>query len=166
MRLDFPEKRWLTFEEMDQWFAAYDAAEVEQGRVDLGGIEWDLCFTSDMVRAVRTAELIYDGKTVRTELLRELERPAFRTRLKLPFLMWAVLVRIRWKVESSWRRQIRQRVSAILAEIMACGDANVLIVGHGGIMIYLADELRQRGFQGPRIQRPENGKLYVFEERR
>jgi broad specificity phosphatase PhoE len=164
----YPEKRFVAQSEVMQWFEEYDAAEIEAGAVDLGGVEWKRCYSSDLYRAVKTAELIYPGTITPLKELREIPiDPVFQQDIKLPFLWWAVLVRAAWLLNHKSQRErktdVRKRIEGVLDQILSQGEEDVLIVCHAALMIFMRKELLKRGFTGPAFRTPENGKLYLFE---
>lgn len=163
----FPKKMWLTKQELVQWFKEYDEAEIEEGETDLRDIEWEVCFSSDLPRAAKTAKKVYPGPVVTSSRLREIPLPDLRWKGKLPFLVWAVLVRISQFTNSKTKQDIaeaKQRINAVLDEIMQKEDKNILIVSHAALMMYMRKELIKRGFAGDSFRTPDNGKLYVFEK--
>ncbi|MBP1932091.1 histidine phosphatase family protein [Ammoniphilus resinae] len=165
-----PEKRILSAEELTQWFAEYDESEVEIVETDMRGIGWELCYTSDLTRAVQTADEIYAGEIVKTKDLREIAYPVFGEiwRGKLHFFLWAILGRISWhfrhKAYKESQRDVAQRLNSFLDELMDQKEKNILLVGHAALMMEMRKELLRRGFKGPKLGTPENGKLYVFEK--
>ncbi|WP_281884384.1 histidine phosphatase family protein [Paenibacillus sp. YYML68] len=164
-----PSTGWLTPEELQVWFQEYDTSTVEDGDTDLKGIHWHRCYASDMSRAITTASKIYAGPVVQLKELREVQMPDFKqlSPFRLPFLLWAMIARISWlfshKCYAENRSDVEKRVNAVLDRVMASGDGNVLIVSHAAFMMHLRQELVRRGFKGPRLGTPKNGKLYVFE---
>ena len=155
-------------EEVWRWFAEYDRADIVVKEVDLGPTAWEICYSSDTVRAIRTAREIYKGDIVETRQLREIPLPPFSANLKLPFLWWAVAVRLKQLTTPTGREQMehaRRRIRSLLDQVAAEEQhSRVLFVSHGALMKEMRNELRNRGFKGPRFSFPENGKLYVFEK--
>ncbi|WP_134684320.1 histidine phosphatase family protein [Brevibacillus migulae] len=166
---EYPAKPLLSAGELIQFFREYDAAEVIAVDTDLGGVDWQHCYVSSMPRAIATAEKIYQGPmTVRSEL-REIPSPDFAkiTRMKMPFMMWAILIRFLWYLQhksyAENRTEVRMRIAAILDEVCQHEHENVLLVCHAALMMEMRKELVKRGFTGPKYNVPENGKLYVFD---
>ncbi|MFB6365719.1 histidine phosphatase family protein [Paenibacillus elgii] len=167
VKKDYPPQFLISSQELEQWFAEYDESDIEFGHTDLGGIEWNRCYASDMPRAARTAKHIYDGTITQWNMLREVPPPSFRTKVRLPLMMWAVLLKTLWfKAPRSMPESMndtRKRAEAALDEIFRQGDGNVLIVSHAALMMTMRKALLARGFRGPKFGTPENGKLYLFE---
>lgn len=157
----------VTSAEVGQWLTEYDTAEVHLGEVDLGGIDWKRCYTSDLPRALTTARQIFHGEIQIRKELREIPAHVHqKSRLKLPFLFWAAIGRAGWflnlKGHEAANQAVKVRVSKVLDEILQ-SDEDVLIVSHAALMRNLARELRRRGFRGPNFGMATNGKLYLFE---
>ncbi len=153
--------------EVEQWFRKYDEADIEEGQADLGGIEWSRCYSSDMTRAVRTAEIIYGPDIRPMPELREIPAPTFKTNRKFPLLVWAILIRLSWLFHTPTRQDIlaaKVRIGEFLDQALARNDGNVLIVSHGALMKYIRKELIARGYRGPSFGVAKNGKLYTFEK--
>jgi broad specificity phosphatase PhoE len=169
VKLGYPYRTLLTPDELGRWFDDYDASDIEDGEVDLGSVEWKRCFTSDLSRAENTAVQIYNGKIIKTKQLREIRAyPIFKKNIRLPFLVWAVLVRVAWllnhKSQLDSITDVKKRIEAFIDEILLQSEEDVLIVSHGALMIYMRKELLKRGFKGPKFTSPANGKLYIYEK--
>ncbi|EIJ78223.1 hypothetical protein PB1_11704 [Bacillus methanolicus PB1] len=165
----YPEKKIISQKELFQWIEEYETSDIEDGTVDLGGIEWTKCYSSDVHRAVKTAQQIFSGEIVKMKELREIPMyPLFNRNMKLPFLMWAILVRTAWlinhKSQLETKYDVEKRINSVLDLIMQSQNENILIVGHGAFLMMMSKELLKRGFIGKKITRPENGKLYIFEK--
>jgi broad specificity phosphatase PhoE len=159
-----PPKKLVETAELLQWFKDYDEAEIENSEIDLLSIDWVHCYSSDLKRAIETAHNIYHGKIVKRTELREIPVTSFKVRLKLPFLVWAMLVRLSWHTNKKQRKEIRkikQGINQIIDEILSKNE-DTLIVSHGALMMFMAIELKNRGFNGPKVGNPQNGKVYIF----
>lgn len=165
-----PVKQWITPVELTQWFAEYDQSDVEYKEVDLGDLIWKNCYSSDMPRAVKTAESIYGGgKVIVTKELREIQHPKFEkiSTRRMPFIVWALLVRFTWYMNHHAyvenRRAAQKRINSFLNRMELHGE-DVLLVCHAGLMIEMRKELVRRGFRGPSFSTAENGRLYIFQK--
>ncbi|WP_274363822.1 histidine phosphatase family protein [Paenibacillus thermotolerans] len=157
----------VSTEQLAAWFTEYDEAPIEKGNAELGGIRWDRCLSSDLSRALQTAESLFGGQIEKRPELREIPLPRIKSRIKLPFLWWAVIARVTWSFNRQARAEMKaaeERIAGILDEVIGGADptANVLIVSHGALMDVMKKELDKRGFRGPKFSYPENGKLYTF----
>ncbi|ASS74256.1 phosphoglycerate mutase [Tumebacillus algifaecis] len=158
----------VTPSEVTKWLDEYEFTDIDPAPADLGGIDWGHCYASDLPRAAQTAEIIYDGPITKLAGLREVRPNPVTTRnIKLPFMMWGLLVRVAWllnhKSQPELRTEIEARLAGVLDHIIEQGDEDVLIVSHAACMMFMQKELRKRGFSGPKLGTPQNGKLYVFE---
>ncbi|WP_448205523.1 histidine phosphatase family protein [Azospirillum sp. sgz302134] len=167
--LGLPSREWMTPEQISQWLNAYDGAEIRPGDVDLGGIPWTRCISSDSPRAFKTAQAIFQGPIEPTPMLREPAlNPIARTNIRMPFPFWKMMLRIAWL--TSHRSQLDAKtaflnnVKTFANDVVPTITENTLVVGHAGFMIFLRKELVRQGFRGPKFRLPENGKLYVFEK--
>jgi broad specificity phosphatase PhoE len=164
---EYPRKLLVTAAEVGQWLTEYDTAEVHLGNVDLGGVDWKRCYASDLPRALTTARTIFQGEINVREELREISAHVYHgSRLRLPFLWWAVLGRAGWffntQAHAGHNQAVKTRVAKALDEILRSPE-DVLIVSHAALMRNLQLELRRRGFRGPNFGMAANGRLYVFE---
>jgi broad specificity phosphatase PhoE len=165
----YPQKAFITPAELDQWIIEYDESDIEEQRVDLGSIQWQLCYSSDMTRALKTAEGIFQGKINVSKDLREI-KPFWRINKnwRLPFILYPLIGRIAWLLklpsQGEGRDQVKGRAERIIDEVLSQKAENILIVSHGGIMMFLKKELLKRGFRGPGFSVAEHGRLYIFEK--
>jgi len=161
--------RWMTPGQFQQWLHEYEMSDIKDGEIEPSGIMWDKCYSSDLPRAFKTAQKIYDGQIIETKALRELVIcPPTDRNIKLPVLLWLLLGRMAWmfshKSQLETKPFFKERVKSIVQEIILKEDKDILIVSHGFLMIFLRKELIKRGFRGPNFKRPSNGKIYVFEK--
>lgn len=165
VKIELPDKAFITRDELSTWLNEYDKADIEYGQVDLCGVSWKRCYSSDLPRALKTAENIYDGEITTLQGLREFNPMLlFSRNYKLPFLLWAVLPRIKQLVSNRCTANYKKQIASCLDEILSKSDEDVLIVSHGFTMIFLKKELKKRGFRGVDFKHPANGKLYIFEK--
>ncbi|HBW35438.1 histidine phosphatase family protein [Desulfosporosinus sp. BICA1-9] len=146
----------VTSGEFKEWVRQYDIADVRQIPVDLCYNNWDLCFSSDLQRALQTAQNISKCKIVTTDLLREVPiSPILDTNLRLPVPLWLSLGRMAWLFshhsQPEKRIQTGKRINDFLTQIMSLRESNILLVTHGFLMfiitgffsIILAEVFRQ-----------------------
>jgi hypothetical protein len=164
---DYPKGKWLyTAEEVSQWFAEYDLAEIEYSVNPIGTSGWKGCYASTMPRAIKTAKHLYNDEIMELDELREIPAPVFNGKIKLPFIGWALLIRFAYFFNKQTRVDIKHaqdKIRSVLDDILASGQEEVLIVSHAALMVYIRKELLRKGFFGPKFHVPKNGKLYVFE---
>ncbi len=162
----YPGKVWLTKPEVIKWFDDYDLAEVECREANFLEAGWKVCYTSPLKRAVKTAGRIYHGPTEKVDALKELDvlylLPAG---IKLPFLVWGLLVRIKFLASNKDTHEFRLGIKLFLDNLVLENEAEVLIVSHWFVMKILQEELVKRGFAGHNFRSPGYGTLYVFEKK-
>lgn len=157
---------WRTSAELQEWQRTYDLAPTRVGEFDLGGVAWRVCLASDLPRARITAATVFPGPVEYTPLLREARFAPFRTaNLRLPVLVWHVLVRVGWWTgvgsQRACRDEFRARVRAA-SERLAAMSEDTLVVSHAGFLGHLASALRRHGFEGPRLGMAHHARVYVF----
>lgn len=163
----YPKGAFIPGRVVNEWFRTYDQADIESGSTDLSGIEWNKCYVSTLSRAVKTAETIFPGPITPMVELIEIPPPAFSERLRLPFLMWAVWIRLSMYFDRKTRAEIKRarcRISEVFDHAFGNHTENVLIVSHAALMVFMREELIRRGFAGPKFKIAKNGELYVFEK--
>jgi broad specificity phosphatase PhoE len=147
----------------------YHQSDIVPKDVNLNGIEWQKCYCSTLPRAQKTANRIFDGSTIYSEKLVEVElSPPFQSNIKLSFNLWVIVARFAWlfghtsQIES--RKNTTQRCRMILDLLEADDNDNILIVSHGFFLHEFAKYLKKNAFKGEIDFAPENGKLYIFEK--
>ena len=60
-KVDCPHKMMMTSEEFRDWSEKYEHARILKKKVNMSGINWDVCYCSDLERAVETAKEVYSG---------------------------------------------------------------------------------------------------------
>jgi broad specificity phosphatase PhoE len=161
----YPKKKLLGTNELLQWFKDYDKADVEITNVDLPDVDWKHCYSSDLDRSLQTAKHIYPGVIFKRSELREIPITPFKKKLFLPFLIWAMVVRLSWMIDKDKKKEIthiREGINKLLDEVLTQKE-DTLIVSHGALMIFLAIELKKRGFSGPSLRNPQNGRVYIYD---
>lgn len=165
---DLPGKMFITPKELSRWFAEYEASDVEVKDVSLAEVKWEKCFSSDLLRAIKTAESIFLGEVIKMKELREI-RPVvpINKEIRLPFLLYPLLLKAAWlvdnKSQTETKTDVEKRAKAVLDEILSNGQAATLVVSHANFMKFMRKELLYRGFEGPKFKTAENGKVYIYE---
>lgn len=164
VKKDLPQKGLLTRDDLLTWFDEYDKADIESGDVDLADIDWRACYSSNLPRALRTAERIFNGHIISVDGLREFEPMAlFKRNIKLPFIPWAILMRIKQHTNREIANAFKSQIEIALDQILTESQEDTLLVSHGFAMLVLRKALIKRGFRGPKFKYPANGRLYIFE---
>ncbi len=161
----FPDKIFLSKTEVIKWFVEYDKTEnIQHKNVDLYEIDWKRCYLSTMIRAVNTANHIYSGEIVKITELQELDIiHCLPDRMKLPFILWGLIIRIKSYSSNNSTDKFRNEIIAFVDKIIANDKCDILIVSHWFVMRVIRQELIKRGFVGDNFKSNEYGTLYVYE---
>jgi broad specificity phosphatase PhoE len=160
----------ISGEQFNAWVEEYNQSNIESGVFSNSELNWEMCFSSDLPRAIHTATQLYTGDIIYTKQLREIEIVAnSQTGIKLHHSIWLALGRIGWYMGHSSQPERRGstllRTQAVIERLERdFGSSNVLLVTHGAFMKVLAQQLAQRGYIGKRIFYPRNGELYLYEK--
>ena len=165
VNLPFPKKSLLSKSEVLEWFAEYDSTvNIEYKHVDLGDIQWKRCYSSSMIRAMNTATHIYAGEIIETADLKEFDNlHQLSDRIKLPFMVWGLVVRIKTFSSSKNNIEFKNRIIGFVDKILANNDSDILIVSHWFVMRVIRTELIKRGLVGGSFKSNDYGTLYVYE---
>jgi broad specificity phosphatase PhoE len=163
----FPEKKLLSKSEVIKWFIEYDnTLNIEYKKVDLSDINWQRCYTSPMIRAVNTAKHIYPGQIEEITALKELDiLHRLSDRLKLPFILWGIIVRIKSFSSNKDTDEFKSGIIDFLDNVIANNQSDVLIVSHWFVMRTIRKELIKRGLSGNNFKSHDYGTLYVYENK-
>lgn len=166
-KVNCPHKRMMTSSEFRAWSEKYEVSKVIKKNVEMYGIEWDICYVSDLPRAIVTAKEVYSGNIMIDKLLREVDNAPFihTDRFKLPFEIWHICGRLAWYFKSKSQPETivetRRRINQFMDHI-DWSKENILIVFHGFMLYNLQKELRKRGFTGEKLKLVKNGVLYEY----
>ncbi|CAM4014581.1 histidine phosphatase family protein [Mesobacillus thioparans] len=166
--LGYPGK-FVTSKELLTWQEEYNQSSIEEADIDHQGQKWSKCYSSDLPRAKTTAYKAFDGDIIFLEELREISLyPVISSGMRLPLWLHVFLIRIAWlfghNSQKESKNEVLKRINRVLDQAIAHGE-DVLIVGHGGIMMFLRKEMLKRGFKGPKFNRPENAIVYIYENK-
>lgn len=163
----FPRKRLLSKSEVIQWFAEYDyTAKLEYKTVDICVTNWQRCYSSPLIRAVKTANHIYKGEIVEIAELKELDiLHRLSDSIKLPFIVWGLIVRVKSFSSNTDTEKFKIRIVNLIDRVIADNKSDVLIVSHWFVMRVIQKELIKRGLTGDNFKSNEYGTLYVYENR-
>lgn len=162
-----PHKKWMTSEEFREWSERYERSRVIKKPVEMYGTSWDICYCSDLPRAITTAKEVYSGNLHLDKLLREVDNAPFihTERLRLPFEVWHVCGRLAWLFKSKSQpesiKDTQKRINQFLDKI-DWEKENILIVFHSFLLYNFQRELRKRGFHGDKVYHVKNGFLYEY----
>lgn len=151
-----------------KWFQEYDTStELNIFDVELCD-DWEKCYSSQLPRAVLTAEKIYGANFHSSSGFNEPSiSPIFAYDIRLPFLLWGLLFRIailfNHKTQLHKKDVLERRIMIEVEKILSNNEKKVLIISHAFIMNMISKLLIKKGFKGEKIGHPEHAKLYVFE---
>lgn len=125
-------------------------------------------YTSDLPRAIHTAQLLFGEKTplISLPVFRELDRevPQILGNRQMPKAFWALLYRGPYflgkdyrKIESFRQARVRIRQAAERLEQAAATDGAAVLVAHGIFNFFLAYALKRRGW----VRVRKSGKGYL-----
>lgn len=161
------EKTFLSSKEFANAMARYDLSPVKRNELKINSADWETCYCSTLPRAITTAETVYEGKIIKTDLLKEVPiSPFTKMNIKLPSLIWHIGARIAWY--RSYKSQIedingtKERISEFYELIRDSGYEKILIVSHGYFLHMFYKEMKKKGFEGEVDVNIQNGKLYTL----
>ena len=130
--------------------------------------DWEKCYCSDLTRAIKTAESIYNKNLQMTELLREVVMyPMRKSEFKIPSVIWSISSRFAWKINHKSQLETindtKKRAKIFLQQLGMNKSESILIVSHGFFLLTLVKELKMLGFKGNVPKRIKNGYLYILE---
>ena len=169
-KVDCNAQAFMTSDDFEKWVMEYDNSDVIENKFETKNIKWDKCFSSDLPRAIKTSETIFNGEIIKTKLLREVPlSPICKTNLKLAHRFWCVVARMAWsfhhKSQSETKKDTQKRINDFLNSFDKELDCNILIVCHGFFIKMLEREIKRRGFRGGNILIfPKSGTLYVYKK--
>ena len=98
-----------------QWFEGYNTADVIINPVDMGGINWQICYASTMSRAHITATHIYTGHISLHDELREISvLNLMNKKRRLPILLWALLIKRKTLSANSITQEVERKLEVFL----------------------------------------------------
>ncbi|MFZ1290399.1 MAG: phosphoglycerate mutase family protein [Melioribacteraceae bacterium] len=163
------EKIFLNSNEFVEAMRKYDFANVSKNGLKINSNDWDVCYCSTLPRAITTAEEIFFGKIIKTDLLREVPISPFTKRnFKLPVFIWQIGARIAWykshKSQTEDVYQTKKRINEFYELIKNSGYEKILIVSHGYFLQMFSQEMFKNGFKGKIDLNIKNAQLYLLEK--
>jgi len=154
--------------EVLRWFEEYDQSEDLEITPFTLAKGWDRCYSSQLPRAILTANKIYGDGFQQNESFNEPAiSPIFKRDFRLPFIIWGLIFRTaimgNHNSQSARKEILEKRVALELDKILTGTDEDILIVSHALIMGVIAKRLSEIGFTGPKLGRPKHANLYTFE---
>ncbi|MBT4527013.1 MAG: histidine phosphatase family protein [Deltaproteobacteria bacterium] len=155
--------KWLRFSQFKQWIEAYKNVDLDESFIFPSSFETltsinKAVFSSDLPRSIQTAKGL-SPVLVSNSIFREVDfsLPKIFLPIRLRPMMWMTLCRIIWilgfhcQVESVYNTKERAQRAADLLIYNALKKMDVILVGHGFFNLFIATELRKKGWKGPLI---------------
>ena len=166
--VDCSHKWFLLDEEFQEWVRQYDCSPIRILDMAAEKNNWEKCYSSNLSRALETAQYIYRGIITQSALIREVPiMPVFKSSIKLPHVFWMIAGRIAWLLSHPSQpetiKQTKDKIEQFVSDIIAESEVSVLIVTHGFLMMQIQKELSKMGFTGDSFKRAKCGNVYVFE---
>jgi len=168
-KVDYKAKTFMNSQDFIDYVDGYNNASVIENEVTITKGMWNKCYCSDMTRAITTAETIYNGEIIKSELLQEVNMyPSRQSKIRVPTLIWSIAARIGWKYNKEPQKEglnkTKERAKAFVQILDLTANENILLVTHGFFSITLIGELRKLGFNGRIPKKMKNGYLYILEK--
>ena len=146
---------------------AYDVADVIKNEVIIDQNAFQICYCSDMKRAIETAKIVYKGKIIEDKRLREVPMDPIKEKSTMKnSSWWSIRARMAWLIghssQKEGRKQTRARAQTFIDQLDSNQD--ILIVSHAFFMITFIKMLKKNGFRGKVPLHLKNGTLYILEK--
>lgn len=166
VKLKYPKKPLLKYEEVFDWYEKYNAAEVAVMDSGIKTEDWDKCYASPLYRAEVTSKSVYKGDIITDERLKELDvLPVLKGTSRKPFLVWGLMLKIKSTQKNQITEKFEASVSEFLEEILRTNRGSTLLVCHGFVMTFIQKELKKKGFTGDSFFIPDYNKVYIYEKK-
>lgn len=170
-KVDFrSDRKYFSPNDFSAAMERYENSPIIMDSIKINTADWDICYCSTIRRAIETASHIYNGEIIYSDLITEVPVAPFTNRnIKLPSFIWHLGGRIAWHKNHSsqpeGRSNTMKRIKLFMDAIEEYQNKKILVVTHGFFMRVFSDHLVKNGFKGKIDFRPENGKLYLFENK-
>ena len=166
VKLKFPGKLLVSYDEVFKWYENYGTAEVEVKDVDLCGVDWKKCYSSPLYRAAITTGSVYKKEVTVIDDLKELDAlPLLNKKSRMPFLLWGLMLKIKSTQKNDITNEFESKISDFLNDMLKNNSDDVLIISHGFVMTFIQKELKKKGFKGDNFFVPAYGKVYLYEKK-
>lgn len=151
-RVNYKWKFWYRAQDFNKACLEYDISEI--GVLKKYHIETlNKIYISELSRTYDTARLIFGEKTfIKMNLFNEVPLNAFTDKsFTLPVIVWNVLGRIQWYINSKRQLEIKNQTYERAREaidFLEVKNEDCFIVCHGFYMRVLLNELKSRGYTG------------------
>ena len=164
LRHGIPDFKWdrsvrgSDFRELEHAYDSAGIVGVPPAVTDRLASEHELVVCSDLPRSTASADALgVETIHISSAKFREMNLPYFnRAPIKLPLKVWVVILRTLWFIgfsrntESFRTAKARAKAASDHLIELAMKHESVLLVGHGFLNHYIAQELRTKNWAGPR----------------
>ncbi|MEO8512692.1 MAG: histidine phosphatase family protein [Ignavibacteria bacterium] len=166
VKLKFPGKVLVTYDEVFNWYEKYGTADIEVKHVDLSGGDWKKCYASPLFRAKKTTEAVYKKEVSVINELKELDvLPLLNKKRRMPFIFWGLMLKIKSTQRNYITDEFESKISAFLDQMLKDNSGDVLIISHGFVMTFIQKELKKKGFKGASFLVPNYNRIYIYEKK-
>lgn len=144
----------------------YDISPVQVGKII--SLDRQTVYMSNLIRTEATAKNLFqeDVEVIKTDLLNEIPlTPFIDTGMPLPTILWMVLGRLKWYLNSSKQQETREksteRINNFLDLILHQGQ-DCIIFGHGFYFAQMTNQMKKRAITGDMRRRLKNEEVGVF----
>lgn len=165
-KVDIKHESWLNSEGYTKYCTDYNISPIINQKPPV--LPNYKLYSSYMQRAKDTAFLATNREAEELEGVHEVTFNGFlKGKTKLPFLLWEILARIQWLMNSSKQKEslnmTRERISKAIDFLME-KNTDCIVVMHSIAIKVMSRELIKRGFNGKKIYYIKNGEAIVFEK--
>lgn len=165
VKLKYPRKPLISYDEVYKWYENYGIADVDVKKVDLRGVDWKKCYASPLHRAAKTTESVYKNEVTVINDLKELDvLPLLKNKRRMPFLLWGLMLKIKSTQKNEITIEFENKISAFLDKMLKENSCDILIISHGFVMTFMQQELKKKGFKGEHFLVPAYNKIYIHEK--
>ena len=154
-------QEWISGYEIPRFASRYQAAKVSNDSLPSGELRTLIqsakaVFTSDLPRSIHSAQILEPSTlAVSNSIFREIEF-MFQVpiNLRLPALIWIILARLLWGLgyspysQSQLDARNQAQQAADFLEQKSSEIGSIVLVGHGLTNLFIARELKKRGWRG------------------
>ncbi len=165
-KVDIKHKSWLSSDEYTRYCNDYNTSPIIDQKPPI--LPNYKLYSSYMQRAKETARLATKRESVVLDGVHEVTFNGFlKGDRKLPFLLWEVLARIQWFMNSSKQKEslkmTKERISKAI-DFLVKDNTDCIVVMHSIAIKVMSRELIKRGFKGKKVNYIKNGEAVIFEK--
>lgn len=160
---------WISSSDLSQFISHYQSARIASDSFPPENVKalvqtTKIILTSDLPRAMHSAQIFEPAiSPISNPIFREIEfLLEFRLNLRLPFHVWifldTLLLSLGYSQYSQSQADNKKRIrkATELLEQKSHKTGSVVLIGHGITNLFIARELKKRGWRGPRMPKMEH----------